>query len=269
MNYEFIGIDEGNQNLLRASTEDTKVKWKLDLSDFPTARAIQRIDADQVLLGYDRGYCIVDITEGNILHVCEKWKGVTSAHRMPDGTALITGMNLEGQKGITVLTLNNDDRIINTACRRGGYVRLLSPIEDGGYLICINRALGETDLNLKMIRKFRARGFQHIWKAHRYKDGTTLVSAGYGAFMALFSVEGKLIRKFGMKGDLSPEIRPYFYANFDHAHDGNLLVANWQGHGPDNGYKGKQLLCFNSEYEYLDSWSFPNEISSLQGILVL
>jgi hypothetical protein len=55
---------------------------------------------------------------------------------------------------------------------------------------------------------------------------------------------------------------------FEPLPDGGFLVANWQGHGPDNGAKGRQLIHFGPDGRYLDSCSLPG-VSSLQGILVL
>ena len=60
MDYQFIGIDEGKQNLLKGSTTG-KMDWIVDLADYPTARAMQRISETEVLIGYSKGYFTVDI----------------------------------------------------------------------------------------------------------------------------------------------------------------------------------------------------------------
>jgi hypothetical protein len=51
--------------------------------------------------------------------------------------------------------------------------------------------------------------------------------------------------------------------------DGNIVLANWQGHGPGFGGSGVQLLEFNPRGEIVWSWSKSDLISSLQGVLVL
>ena len=65
------------------------------------------------------------------------------------------------------------------------------------------------------------------------------------------------------------EVSPFFYATFQVLDDGRVMVANWQGHGPENGHKGRQLLEFSAAGKLLNSWSDPHKISSLQGILIL
>lgn len=267
-NYEFIAIDEGKQNLLRGNTGGKGISWKRSLADYPTARALERLDGDRILIGYDRGYCIAEIDSGEIIHDCRRWTGVTSAISGPDGTRLITGLNLEGRKGVTVLTLDREDRVIDARSRRGNYVRLMARTEENLYLLSTNDRIRICTSGLQMKGTLAAKGFLHVWQS-RVADDSILVSAGYGAFMARFSLSGKLVQVFGGKDSVPTEVEPFFYACFSIAEDKSILVANWQGHGPDNGQKGRQLLHFDEKGKYLESWSFPEEISSFQGLLLL
>ncbi len=266
--YDFIGIDEGKQNLLRADTAGG-VCWIKSLADYPTARALQRLDGARVLMGYDRGYCIFDIRYGEIVHDCSLWTGVTSAFRRSDGTTVLTGLNLEGNEGVCVITLDGDDRVIDSETMAGDYVRLMTVARDGRFLLSTNDHIRVCDEKLNTMMTLSADGFLHAWKSLVLKDGSFLVSAGYGAFMARFSKDGKLLSTFGGKGEVPEELNPFFYASFSVCNDDSILVANWQGHGPDNGGKGRQLIRFSAEGEYLESLSFPDHVSSLQGLLLL
>jgi hypothetical protein len=267
--YKFIGIDEGKKNIFLAGTDENDFEWSLPLTDYPTARSLQKLDDKRFLVGYDKGYFVVDIASGAVLHNCADWEKITSVNQQKDGTTLLTGLDLEGMIGVCVLTLDKQDDIIKAVSRNGDYVRLMSVVSPNRYLLSTNDHIRETDRNLITKKKLTAEGFLHAWQSLRLDDGRTIVSSGYGAFMAVFSKTGKLVKRFGEKKKLPPEINPNFYASFQIAQDGNILVANWQGHGPDNGEKGRQLLCFSSEGDYLKSWSFPDKISSLQGLLLL
>ena len=105
--------------------------------------------------------------------------------------------------------------------------------------------------------------------AERLLDGSTLVSAGYGASMARFDSDGFQTLSFGHARDVPLEVKPFFYASFQLLQGNGILVANWQGHGADNGKKGQQLLEFNESGELRGSWSDGDRISSLQGLLLL
>lgn len=263
----FLGYDEGHQTLGLFHTDHPGEGWSLSLAELPLARDLQKVGDNRALVGFDRGYFEVDLATGQPVKVVDRWKGVTSVRRLA-GTTLVTGIDLAGATGITVLTLDAHDQVVKTVRRDGTYVRLLRPTPEGTWLLGADDHFLETDENLVEIRRLSAPGFRHAWLAHRFSDGTTLVSGGYGPFFAVFDKAGTLVRTFGGKGLVPDEVSPNFYASFELLGDGGILVANWQGHGPDNGAKGRQLIEFGPGGEYRSSWSSLG-ISSLQGILVL
>ncbi|WP_306392188.1 hypothetical protein [Telluria beijingensis] len=269
ISHRLLGIDEGRQQLSLIDTATDTFYWTLDLADFPLARDMQRLDAERVLVGCDRGFFELEIATGRVLASALRWAEVTGAHRRPDGSTLLTGFDLDGGGGVNVLTLGLDNRVTRVARRDGDYIRLMRPTASGTYLLCTNDHILETTPELVELRRFAAPGFEHAWQAERLPDGTTLVAAGYGAFMASFDAQGALVERFGAAADLPHEVNPFFYASFRHAANGNLVVANWQGHGPDNGQRGRQLLEFDAHRRLAGSWSAPGRISSLQGILLV
>jgi hypothetical protein len=64
-------------------------------------------------------------------------------------------------------------------------------------------------------------------------------------------------------------VHPFFAAMFQLLPNGNVVMANWQGHGDGHGREGIQLLEFNAAGEIVWSWGQAEQISSLQGVLVL
>ena len=264
-----LAVDEGRQLLSLIDTGTNTFHWTLDLAAYPLARDLQRLDAERVLVGFDRGFFELEWRTGRVLSVCDRWTDVTAVTRLPDGQTLVTGTNLDGGGGVTVLTLDRDLHVVQTARRAGDYVRLMRLTRDGTYLLCTNDHILETTPALEALREFRAPGFEHAWKAVRREDGSTWVSAGYGAFMAVFGADGALQRTFGGAGQVPEEVAPFFYASFEFLSNGDLLLANWQGHGPDNGHKGQQLLQFGEEGQVVAAWSAGDRISSLQGLLVI
>jgi hypothetical protein len=261
---KLVGYDEGRQTLGLYDTSGG-TGWRLDLEALPLARDLQRLD-DGILVGFDRGYFEVSAETGSVTKIVDRWTGVTSVRRAGDQT-LVAGVDLAGRKGITVLSLDAADQIAAEAVAPGDYVRLFRTTPQGTWLLGSDDRFLETDTTLNEVRRLAAPGFRHAWMAYR-KTGPTLVSAGYGAFMAWFDASGRLERTFGGVGEVPAEVEPFFYAMFEPLADGGILVANWQGHGPDNGAKGRQLIQFGPDGRYVDSCSLPG-VSSLQGILVL
>ena len=267
--HRLLGIDEGRQQLSLIDTTQAGAVWTIDLADYPLARDMQRLDSERVLVGYDKGFFVLEIATGTVLGNCARWTDVTAVTRRNDGFTLVTGFNLDGNGGINVLTLDQELNLVHTAFREGDYVRLMRATPEGNYLLCMNDHILETTPMLRGVRRFAAPGFEHAWKAERRADGSTLVSAGYGAFMALFDANGELVKTFGGAEQVPAQVAPFFYASFVQLPEERLLVANWQGHGPDNGDKGCQLLEFDRDGVLAGTWSGAAWISSLQGILVL
>jgi hypothetical protein len=262
-----LAIDEGRQRLHLIDTQNPDAGWSRDMADYPLPRAMQRIGAQRVLVGFDRGFIELDIETGEVLRVCDRWSGVTAVHRLDDGCTLVAGMDLNGvANSIDLLLLDRDNNVMTRTRRDGDYVRGMTRT-DTGYLLCTNDHILETDFALQPVRKLAAPGFEHAWKAHRFADGSTLVSAGYGGFMARFDADGRLAGTFGGRGQVPDDVAPFFYATFVVLENGHILVANWQGHGPDNGHQGRQLLEFDADGGLVGSWSDAEKISSLQGIL--
>ena len=269
LDYRLLAIDEGRARLSLIDTATSAFHWSMDLADYPLARDMQRLGGGRALVGYDRGFFEIDIASGTVLARCARWRDVTSATRLADGRTLVTGYNLDGSGGINVLTLGARGEVLHTARRDGDYVRLMRTTPEGTYLLCMNDHILETTPELEALQRFAAPGFEHAWKAERRANGSTLVAAGYGAFLALFGRDGRCIRSAASANELPPAVAPFFYASFEQLPDGGLLLANWQGHGPDNGAKGAQLLRLSPDLRLTGSWSAPEQISSLQGILLL
>ena len=262
----FAGYDEGRQTLGVYDTHGGQ-EWCLSLAELPLARDLQRLE-NRILVGFDQGFFEVDAATGTELTRVDRWSGVTSVRRLDNGDTVVAGVGLDGTQGITFLTLDDRHQVKRAVTRAGDYLRLVRPTPEGTWLLGADEAFLETSSDLSEFRRLAAPGFRHAWLAQRSGDGSTLVSAGYGAFLALFGADGGLIRTFGGAADVPPEVAPYFYASFERLSDGGLLVANWQGHGPDNGGKGRQLVQFAADGSYVDSSSVPG-VSSLQGLLLL
>lgn len=266
--HEFIAIDEGHATLLRVNERDQAKNWIVPIGQ-PQSRDMQLIGGNRVLIGHHHGYTEFDLALGRIVKEFKSLEGVTAARRQPDGHTIIAGVNVAGANGVVVLELDENDREIQRAIFPGDYVRLIRQTEQGTYLMSCNDRIREGSRDGKYLREFPVEGFFHAWKALRSGDGNLIVTAGYGAFVVELDPAGRIVRKFGGKDSLPEQVRPFFYAMFQLLPNGNVVLANWQGHGPGFGNSGIQLIEFNSAGELVWSWSKADLISSLQGVLVL
>ncbi len=266
--HRFIAIDEGLGNLLHIDEAAPSKNWRVPIGS-PEARDLQLIGENKILVGHHRGFTEFSIETGGVAREFASLEGVTAVRRQPGGHTLISGVNLAGATGVVILELDANDREVHRAFFPGDYVRLIRQTNEGTYLMCCNDRIREGSRDGKYLREFPVNGFFHAWKAVRLANKNLLVSAGYGAFLVELDPDGNILRKFGDKGSVPLEVNPFFYAMFQLLPDGNIVVANWQGHGQGHGSQGIQLLEFNRHGEIVWQWSKPELISSLQGIVVL
>lgn len=266
--HEFIAIDEGHATLLHINERDQSQNWLVPIGQ-PAARDLQLIGGGKILVGHHHGYSEFDLALGRLVKEFRSLAGVTAVRRQPNGHTLIAGVDVPGAKGVTVLELDAQDQEVQRVIFPGDYVRLIRQTEQGTYLMSCNDRIREGTPDGKYLREFPVDGFYHAWKSLRLANGHLIVTAGYGAFVVELDATGKIVRKFGGKEQVPERVRPFFYAMFQLLPNGNLVLANWQGHGPGFGNSGVQLLEFDPAGEIVWTWSRAEWISSLQGVLVL
>jgi hypothetical protein len=266
--HEFLAIDEGLAQLLHVDESDPSKDWIVPIGH-PQARDMQLIGAGRVLIGHHHGWSEFEIETGRVLSGFSSFEGVTAVRRQPDGNTILAGVDIAGATGVVILELDKKNTEIHRAVYPGDYVRLIRQTGQGTFLMSCNDRIRVGDRHGNYLREYPVDGFYHAWKALRLPNGNLIISAGYGAFMVELDPAGEIVRKFGGKDQMSPEVNPFFYAMFQLLPDGHIVLANWQGHGDKLGHSGVQLLEFDAAGEVVWSWSDSSRISSLQGVLVL
>lgn len=232
-------------------------------------RDMQLVGQGRVLISHDAGYTEYDIATGKVMKEVATYKGIATARRLPNGDTLIAGVDLDGSKGVVVLELDAANTIKNKTVFPGNYVRLIRETPQGTWLMMNNTMIREGDRSGKLLHEWTIPGFQHAWKALRLPNGHILASAGYGAFMVELDANGAVMRKFFSKETEPAEVNVNFCAMFQLLPNGDIVLANWQGHGPGHGASGKQIVEFTPAGQIVWEWSDPAIISSMQGVLVL
>ena len=107
----------------------------------------------------------------------------------------------------------------------GNYVRLLRQTAQGTYLMVCDTMIREGNSAGQYIWEAPIEKFSHAWKAVRLPNGHTFASAGYGAFLIELDAAGKIVRKFGAKGETPEAVNTNFYATFQLLPNGDVVVA--------------------------------------------
>lgn len=236
----------------------------------PAGRDLQLVGQGRVMIGTGKGYEERDIKTGNKVAELTTFDGTIAARRLRNGHLLLVGLNWQGQKGIVLLELDQNQAVQRTINYPDfNYVRLVRETVDGNFLITSNDRVfeGKPDGSIvwqaQLTKQDKA---QHAWQAQRLGNGYTLVSGGYSANFQRFDKKGVWVDSISGP----PIVNPHFFAGFQILKNGNWVVANWQGHGPDHGASGTQLLEYTPTGKLVWSWKQdPQQQSSIQGVLVL
>jgi hypothetical protein len=265
--HEFVAIDEGLNHLLYVNENDAAKNWIVPIK--AQARDMQLIGGNRILIGHNSGYSEIDLASGKVLKDLSNLNGVASVRRLPNGDTLVVGVNLGGSTGVVILELDAKDAVKNKTVCPGDYVRLLRQTTKDTYLMVCDTTVREIDFSGATKWETKLDGFGHAWKAVRLPNGNTLASAGYGGFLVELDPALKIVRKIGGKESVPAAVNASFYATFQLLPNGDVVVANWQGHGPGHGASGVQLVEYDKTGALVWQWSKADIISSLQGILVL
>jgi hypothetical protein len=297
--HDFLAIDEGLNDLMHVNEANPKANWLVKVGR-QHPRDMQLEGGDLLLISHDQGYCEYSVTTGERVKDVSAFHDVSSVRRLPNGDLLIAGVDFDMPKrnkgdgpigdptGRHVIfeEFAPDGRVVQRTAYVGDYLRLVRETAAGTYLCACNTLFREADGAGNWIHDFPVAGFQHAWMALRLPNGDTLMSSGYGtsipqakvsspipqggtAFMVEVDSSGKLVRRFGAADQVAAGVHPYFYGMFQVMPNGDVVVANWQGHGLGHDNAGDQILEFDPQGAIVWTWSDRYFVSSLQNVLVI
>ncbi len=259
--------DEGLSQLDYVDVSHPENNWYVPI---PAGRDLQLVGKGRVLVGTGDGYEERDLKTGEKVGELTAFKGTIAARRLRNGNTLLTQLNSQGKEGIVLLEVDEKGVVKNIINYPGfPYVRLVRETAAGNFLITADDVVFEGKPDGSVIWRTNLatkRKAQHAWQAVRLADGRTLVSGGFSANLQILDKKGVLVDS--ISGPAA--VHPYFYAGFQILKNGNMVVTNWQGHGPEMGAKGTQLLEYSPTGELLWSWKQDStKFSSIQGVIVL
>ena len=265
-NRQLLLRDEGLSKLSYVDIAHPQKNWYVAV---PTGRDIQLVGRGRVLLGTGDGYEEREISTGNKVQELTTFKGTLSARRLRNGNTLLAGLNWQGKQGIVLTEVDDAGKVVRLINYPDfNYVRLIRETPSGTFLITSDSTVFEGNATGAIVwrAKITSKKRPHAWQALRLANGQTVVSSGYGGNFQIFAADGSPVKTITGPA----EVNPNFFAGFQILKNGNLVVTNWQGHGPNFGASGTQVLEYNPSGELVWSWKQdPANYSSLQGVIVL
>jgi hypothetical protein len=262
----FLLRDEGISQLAYIDEAKPGNNW---YTPIPTGRDIQLVGNGRVLVGTGNGFEEHEITTGKKVFELTSFPGTISARRLRNGNTILVGANWQEKQGIVLVEINAEAVVRRKIVYPGfGYVRLVRETPTGTFLITADDIVFEGDAsgNIVWRAKIGNKEKPHAWQAIRLEDGQTVVSTGYAANLQFFGKDGNL--HTSITGDAA--VKPNFFAGLQILPNGNYAVINWQGHGPNFGASGTQLLELTPQGKLAWSWQQDaTKFSSLHAVIFL
>ena len=264
--HRFILRDEGLSQLSYVDLANPSNNWYVPV---PPGRDQQLVGHGLVMIGTTTGYEEREIRTGKKVKELTTFTGTFSARRLRNGNTLLTGLEWQGKHGLVLVEIDKDGATQHTInFPELNYARLVRETTSGTFLITSDTIVFESNAAGKILwsAKITSKKRPHSWQALRIANGQTIVSSGYAGNFQIFAADGSPINSISGPQDVNPN----FYTGFQILRNGNLVVTNWQGHGPSFGSSGVQLLEYGPNGQLVWSWKQdPAKYSSLQGVIVL
>jgi hypothetical protein len=270
--HRFMAYDEGRGLLHYVDQRDATKDWKLQL---PKAlRDFQLIGNKKVIVAQGFGYSVYDLETRKLVEDVKVpgFGGGTSARRRANG-ATVLGAN--ANNGVQVVELDRENKVARKMTIPGvKTLRMIRLAADGNVLLAEEKGLTEAAFDAqapeggKVVKSIPLPHGRNAFMALKKEDGSYLVSGGFAKALFDFAPDGKLRQEFSLKG--APQgAGPLFFAGFQALKNGNLVVCNWTGHGPQDSAKGWQLAEFAPDGTLVWHWHNAEQAGALINIAIL
>jgi hypothetical protein len=260
--HKFLGVDNKANNLVYIDQTNAKNNWTTAIPG--GSRDLQILDGNKVLVSHGNGAGEYDLTTGKKLWAINSFKGINSARRLPCGSTILGG---GGKGGITITTVDPKGKTVGTLVLKGMRdLRLMRSLKNGNILLTVAGPYRAVEVDAKGKIVWQAKIPGKGYKAVRMPCGNTLVSTAGAVVIVEIDPSGKIVNSVGGKKE-HPKLLLDCFSGFDTLKNGNVVVANWLGHG--NQGKGQHLIEFDRKNKVVWTWGDHKVAKVLTNMLLL
>jgi hypothetical protein len=258
--HKFLGVDNKANNLIYVDQTDPKNNWTTAIPG--GSRDMQIIDGNKVLVSHGNGAGEYNLATGKKLWSVDSFKGINSARRLPCGNTLLGGA---GKGGIVIYTIDAKGKKLDELLLKGlGNLRLMRRLKNGNILLTVGKRVVEVDAKGKIVWEAKIPG--KGYKAVRLPCGNTLVSTAGAVVIVEIGADGKTVSSVGGR-EAHPDILLDCFSGFEALKNGNVVVANWLGHG-NMGKAAKHLIEFDRKNKIVWTWGDNKVAKVLTNVLI-
>lgn len=261
--HRFICIDNGGNQLVHVNQFDKTKNWKTKLP--AGSRDLQILGNNKILVSHGDGAAEYSLTDGKLLKVIAKGiKQIQSARRLKDGKTVT--LSISGE--ITEFDQNNNFLRKFKIDQKGLDLRLLRTTPNGNYLVGAKKPFAVLEVSPKDGKVIKTYSLPHKgYKAILTDKDTILASTGDA--VKVVEIDPKTNKVFSYVGGKEdhPELGLDFFSGFDLLANGNIVAANWLGHGKHG--TASHLIEFDRKNGVVWEWADHKMARQITNLLVL
>lgn len=260
--HEFVCIDNARNNLIYVNQYDPKKGWQVKIP--AGSRDLQRVEPGVILVGHGNGCAEYQLATGEKTWEIKGQQGTQSARRLSTGHTLLA-------KEKSMIVVDRSGRTVETISSLTGSklseLRLVRPLKNGHFLRtgkAKDYLVIELDQNGKAIWQAPLTGKGYL--AERLANGNTLATTGHTCTVIEINPSGKVVKTYAGRKAF-PKANLQWFSGFHLQDNGNIVVANWLGHGQKG--KGPHLVEFSPQNQLIWSWTDHAIAQQITHVLIL
>jgi hypothetical protein len=240
---------------------------------------MKRIAENRYRYVHGNSFTVIDLKERKDVETFSdpKLEGLTTVCDLPDG-GFLAGTNQKAgtpAKVAAVIYRFSADRQLKAKSVFEGInkMRMMTVLENGELLLAHNDGVSRCTLapegseQGKILQTFKLPRGKNAYKALPRQEGGFWVTGGYAEALYAYSTEGEILKTF--EAQQPGKLKNHFYGGLCVQSNGNLMVANWTGHGANDGQKGWQVIEFDATGKVVWYLHDPVSYGSISGIDLL
>jgi hypothetical protein len=240
---------------------------------------LKRVAENKYRYVHGNSFTVIDLKERKEVDTFSDTKlgGLTSVCDLPDGGFLAATNQKFGEpaKDAVVVYQYTADRKLKS---RSVYdslrnIRMMTVLKSGEVYLSHNDGVARCTLakegseNGTIVQAYKLPRGRNAYKAIPRKAGGIWVGGGYAESLYAYSDDGQVLKTFQAK---QPDgLKNHFYGGLVEQVNGNVMVANWTGHGANDSKTGWQVIEFDAEGQVVWHLHDPVAYGSISGIDII
>ena len=240
---------------------------------------MKRVAENKYRYVHGNSFTVIDLKErkGVDTFSDKKLAGLTSVCDLPDN-GFLAATNQKGgepaKDAIVVYRYTADRKLKSRSIYEGlRNVRMMTVLASGEILLAHNDGVARCTLASEgsekgaIVQSYKLPRGRNAYKAIPRKAGGFWVAGGYAEALFAYSDDGQVLKTFQAKQ--LDGLKNHFYGGLVEQANGNVIIANWTGHGANDSKKGWQVIEFDAEGKVVWHLHDPIAYGSISGIDII